>query len=76
MKCKECVQECKDAGGFCNPVSSEEDQMLAEVITSHRLGVHVMPVIGGSYRCPKGLHPLVEAHGADAMRAAGMEPII
>ena len=40
----------------------------------HKRTAHAMALNGGMYRCGKGHR--VEAHPADAMRAAGQEPML
>lgn len=81
INCRECVKECKEQGGMCWPPTFEEclgaqdDGYDAnEAFDLHKLVAHVMTIVGGHHRCEKGHR--VEAHPADAMRAAGMEPML
>ena len=47
---------------------------MYEQDTEHKRTAHAMVLTGGIYRCDKGHR--VEAHPADAMRAAGQEPML
>ena len=81
MNCPGCVAACKAEGGICNPLTAadlldpELGRIAAEAQAGHRLA-HLMPLGGGFHRCPVGEHGLIEAHPADAMRAAGMKPML
>ena len=84
MKCPQCVKECKASGGFCNPPTFEERQGAKddgydadEAFDLHKQVEHVMELNIGIWKCPQGQgHPSVEANPVDAMRAAGMEPML
>ena len=82
MNCEQCVKECKEQGGLCNPPTTEEmasgETMLWELSAEHRQISHVMHLTGGFYRCLNlnAGHPPVEANPADAMRAAGQARLI
>ena len=80
MNCEQCVKECKAEGGKCLPLTGEQwarygPGMLGYVAQHRRTG-HSMHLTGGFYHCLNTGHPQVEAQGADAMRAAGMEPLL
>ena len=78
MKCQECVQACKEEGGMCAPLTSEErswyEPWMFRMDSEHKRTAHAMALTGGIYHCDRGHR--VEAHPADAMRAAGMEPML
>ena len=79
MNCEQCVKECKAEGGKCNPLTGEEwswyEPWMIEDVAHHKHAAHAMVLFSsGFHRCEKG-HK-VEAHPADAMRAAGMEPML
>ena len=82
MTCEQCVKECKEEGGKCNPLTGEDwagyEQWMIDDVATHKRTAHVMHLTGGFYRCLNlnAGHPPVEANPADAMRAAGMERLI
>ena len=80
MKCPKCIEECKEQGQDCAPLDGDEvqwyEQWMWDVMEEHRLTQHVMTLIGGFYRCPTSKHESVEAKPAEAMRAAGMRPML
>ena len=50
------------------------EQWMYDADKEHVKSAHAMTLIGGFHRCEKGHR--VEAHPADAMRAAGQVPMI
>ena len=80
MKCKTCVADCKAEGGLCIPPQGEEKlapeimEAWAEVGPDHARRWHNMDLVGGFWECAKGHR--VEAHPVDAMRAAGITPLL
>ena len=78
MKCEPCVKECKEQGQLCSPKDPDHasyyEQWMYEQDDEHRRVAHAMVLTGGMYRCDKG-HK-VEANPADAMRAAGQQPML
>ena len=81
MRCRECVKECKERGDLCAPPDPESlfDPTIRDLENTvgrdHRESAHLMRLVDGSYHCGKG-HLSVEAPPVDAMRAAGMEPML
>ena len=78
MKCEPCVKECKDRVGCAHrktqTMRPTTNSGCMSRMTNTGATAHVMVLTGGMYRCNKG-HK-VEAHPADAMRAAGQEPML
>ena len=82
MKCPQCVKECKERGGLCQPPTFESREAAKDMgidddkaYALHKQVEHVMELNIGIWKCPQG-HPSVEANPVDAMRAAGMEPML
>ena len=81
MKCAECVNECKAEGGLCAPMDYQSFQVMKETgirmsfVAKHRTRRHSRIMDGGFWRCAHG-HDPVEANPADAMRAAGVKPML
>ena len=81
MKCAECVNECKAEGGLCAPMDFESIQAMKEVgipvrtVGKHRTRKHSRVLVGGFWRCAHG-HDPVEARPDEAMRAAGVKPML
>ena len=80
MNCQACVQECKEQGYLCAPRDPDHghyyEEWMYDAEAEHKRTAHVAPLVDGFYRCPVGIHEPVEAHPADAMRAAGQEPLL
>ena len=80
MNCEQCVKDCRDDGQTCAPRDPDHvhwyEQWMYDVEDEHVLTAHVSTLIGGFYRCPAGKHDPVEAKPAEAMRAAGMRPML
>ena len=80
MKCETCVAKCKSEGGLCVPPQGEETmapeimEAWAKMGPDHELRFHYMQISEGFWYCQKGHR--VEAHPVDAMRAAGVEPLL
>ena len=84
MNCQKCVAECEKQGGLCGIIDREtfeglknagwKDNEIGGRVKTHRELEHTMAIRGHAWVCPKG-HK-VEAAPADAMRAAGMEPML
>ena len=79
MKCKKCVEECQGEGGLCSPPPEDHadyyQQWMYDQDAEHQNIAHRMILIDGFYRCLEG-HRRVEAPPAEAMRAAGIPPLL
>ena len=83
MNCQKCVGECEKQGGLCGIIGRDEREGLHDMgmkdsdidahVKEHRAS-HTMAIQGHAWVCLKGHR--VEAAPADAMRAAGMEPML
>ena len=80
MNCQECVKECVEdcltEERFLHKAVPGFKREQQEKLEEHRATAHVSPLTDGFYRYPLGIHAPVEAHPADAMRAAGQEPML
>ena len=88
---KECKAEggiCEGGGVFVCPCGNcgcgykaaedchcDEPCWINPDIEQHVAAKHTMALVGGHYRCDKG-HDPIEANPVDAMRAAGLEPML
>ena len=78
MNCEQCVKECRAEGLMCAPRDPDHihyyEQWMYDAEAEHKRTAHAMVLTGGMYQCGKGHR--AEAHPADAMRAAGQEPML
>ena len=80
MNCEACRDCCVADGGLCNPMTAEERQAHPSEVAAgleaqaeHDMA-HAMWLEGAMWRCDRG-HK-VEAAPDEAMRAAGVEPML
>ena len=75
--CKTCINECKDDGGQCAPLTAEEwvhfeDTQIDPILSleEHCNSAHPATLRDAVIHCPRGHRS--EANPVEAMRAAGI----
>ena len=77
MKCDACATECQTDGGLCSPRTADDqwwEPWMVKAWNEHQREAHPMTLSDGFHRCEKGHR--VEASPVDAMRAAGIPPLL
>ena len=83
LTCAECVTECRQQGGLCNPSLPEEREALREMGISESdeasarktcANSHLMTVVGAQYVC--GQDHRLEATGTAVMEASGAKRLL